>query len=132
VRPRNQVCDPLPLRVGPCRVHSEPRSTGTAVRRSESRLGTPAGRPPEPEGAAVAWDRPPASSSAPGLGPDPLAALLAAPLQDQPTTLGPHPDQEAMGPLSLPVVGLKRPLHALVPLVLYGRQQPGLGQGSTV
>jgi hypothetical protein len=42
----------------------------------------------------------------------PLAPLLAPTLQDQATALGPHPDQEAVGALPLPVVGLERPLHA--------------------
>lgn len=42
----------------------------------------------------------------------PLAPLLAPPLQDKATALRPHPDQEAVGALPLPVVGLERPLHA--------------------
>jgi len=42
----------------------------------------------------------------------PLAPFLAPPLQDQATALRPHPNQEAVGALPLPVVGLERPLHA--------------------
>jgi len=41
----------------------------------------------------------------------PLAPLLAPPLQDQATALRPHPDQETVGALPLPVVGLEGPLH---------------------
>jgi hypothetical protein len=42
---------------------------------------------------------------------DSLAPLLAASLEDEPATLGPHPDQEAVGPLPLAIVRLERPLH---------------------
>jgi len=40
-----------------------------------------------------------------------LPPLLPPPLQDQTTAPGPHADQEAVRPLSLPVPRLKRPLH---------------------
>jgi hypothetical protein len=45
----------------------------------------------------------------------PLPALLPPPLQDHPATLRPHPDQKAVGSLSLPIVGLIRPLHGGFP-----------------
>ena len=78
---------------------------------------------PRPSGAAHA-----AGAGRPGTagpsGPDPLATLLAAPLQDEPAALGPHPDQEAVRPLPLPVVRLKCPLHAESPW-------PGEARGAT-
>jgi hypothetical protein len=45
------------------------------------------------------------------LGRDAPTPFLATTLQDQTTALGPHTDQEAVGPLSLSIVRLKRALH---------------------
>lgn len=47
----------------------------------------------------------------PPLRRNPPAPLLATPLQYEPAALGPHPDQEAVCPLPLSVIWLKRPLH---------------------
>jgi len=46
-----------------------------------------------------------------GLDGQPLPALLATTLQHQTTATGTHAHEEPMGPLPLPVVGLKGPLH---------------------
>jgi len=40
-----------------------------------------------------------------------LAALLAAPLEDQTAILGPHTDHEPVGSATTPVVGLKGNAH---------------------
>jgi len=50
------------------------------------------------------------------LGGDSLPPPLPPPLQDQSPSLGPHPNQKAVSPLALPIVGLKRPLHRRCPL----------------
>ena len=68
-------------------------------------------------------NRPPPSS---GLGSDPLPSLLAAPLEDEATPLGPHPDQKPMGPLPLPVVRLERPLHMWAPFIRRSSGRAGL------
>jgi hypothetical protein len=47
----------------------------------------------------------------PNSGRQSLPTFLPPPLQDQTASLGPHPNQESVGPLPLAVVGLKRPFH---------------------
>jgi hypothetical protein len=47
-----------------------------------------------------------------GSGPQSLPTLLPTPLQNQPAPSRPHPHQEAVCALPLPLVGLERPLHA--------------------
>ena len=47
----------------------------------------------------------------PNSGRQSLPTFLPPPLQHQTAALGPHPNQEPVGPLPLPVAGLKRPLH---------------------
>ncbi len=42
---------------------------------------------------------------------EPLAPFFAPPLEHETATFGPHPDEKAVGPLSLPIVRLERPLH---------------------
>jgi hypothetical protein len=51
------------------------------------------------------------SSRSPWLGGDAPTPLLAASLQDQSASLGSHANQEAVRPLSLSIVRLKRALH---------------------
>src|SRR5215213_4878456 len=66
------------------------------------------GTPNEPLGRAeprARWRGHPRS------GPDPLAPLLAPPLEHEAAALGAHPHEEAVGPLPLAVVGLEGPFH---------------------
>jgi hypothetical protein len=66
------------------------------------------GTPDEPLGRAqprAGWRGHPWS------GPDPLAPLLAPPLQYEAAALGAHAHEETVGPLPLPVVGLEGPFH---------------------
>jgi hypothetical protein len=66
-------------------------------------------RPQSPVTPEILLHDPPGPARSDG---QPLSAFLPTALENHPATLRPHPDQEAVRPLPLPIVGLKRPLHA--------------------
>jgi hypothetical protein len=93
----------------------------TTVRQRNHREQPPSEAPASPEDPVEVATHPQApltpepQAHAPALRPksgrQSLATLLPPPLQNHATALGPHPNQEPVGALPLPVPGLKRPLH---------------------
>ena len=58
---------------------------------------------------------------------EPIAALGAPPLDHEPSSLRPHSDEEAVGPSSVTIVGLKRSLHCLMESLR--KVEPGMLSG---